>query len=70
MSLIKEFLQESYVDEEDGNIKAPTRFWMPRLHFVWDIILDQFIPGHDGANQPQGSFQEFYRIIVDGNAFL
>lgn len=59
-------LQESSVDKDDANPKAPTRSWNPQLHFVWDIILDQLIPSHDAAKQPKGSFQEFYRLIVDG----
>lgn len=69
LQLLARVLKESSVDKDDANPKAPTRSWNPQLHFVWDIILDQLIPSHDAAKQPKGSFQEFYRLIVDESLF-
>ena len=40
--------------------------WKPRVHFVWDILLDELLSTdqHDGTTK--GSFPEFFRILVDG----
>ncbi|KAF8061577.1 DNA polymerase phi-domain-containing protein [Lyophyllum atratum] len=59
------------VDEEDAkNIpKASTGNWKPQLHFVWDTILEQLLPGPNSTQSPRGSFQEFFRIVVDESLF-
>ena len=59
--------QESTAD--DGGKHIPTASagtWKPQLHFVWDIILDHLLPGPNSTTSPRGSFQEFFRVVVDG----
>lgn len=36
------------------------------MHFVWDIILDQLLSNPKSANLSRASFQEFFRLVVDG----
>ncbi|RDB24111.1 DNA polymerase V [Hypsizygus marmoreus] len=64
-------LKESAIDEEDSKDvpKASAGNWKPQLHFVWDIVLDQLLPGPNSAKPPRGSFQEFFRIVVDESLF-
>ena len=52
------------MEDEDVSSKAQTRSWQQQPNFVWDIILDYLIPGSD----QRGSFEEFYRVVVDGMA--
>ncbi|KAF8843637.1 hypothetical protein BDN67DRAFT_945267 [Paxillus ammoniavirescens] len=60
-------LKESALDDEDSN--ANTGSWKPQLHFAWDIIFDRLLPP-SGSKQPtQGSFREFFRIVVDESLF-
>ncbi|KAF5386843.1 hypothetical protein D9615_001886 [Tricholomella constricta] len=63
-------LKESAVDEENGKDvpKASTGNWKPQLHFVWDIILEQLLPGPNSTQSARGSFQEFFRMVVDASA--
>jgi len=66
------WLQESTTDEDgikDSN-KAPSGTWKPQLNFAWDIILDQLLPGPNSQRPAKGSFQDFFRIVVDGEFSL
>jgi len=62
------WLQESATDEDRAKdpTKAPSRGWKPQLNFSWGIILDQLLPGPNSEKEPKGSFQDFYKIVVDG----
>ncbi|KAG5652336.1 hypothetical protein H0H81_005357 [Sphagnurus paluster] len=64
-------LKESTIDDEDDqNIpKASASNWKPQLHFVWDVILEQLLPGPNAAKARQGSFQDFFKIVVDESLF-
>jgi hypothetical protein len=45
-----------------------TGSWKPKVHFIWDIILDMYL-GADAKKaslKDKAAFQEFYRITVDG----
>ncbi|KAG5647160.1 hypothetical protein DXG03_001115 [Asterophora parasitica] len=60
-------LKESAVDDDDKDFpKAATGNWKPQLHFAWDVILEQLLPGPNSTQPARGSFQEFFRIVVDG----
>jgi DNA polymerase phi len=39
--------------------------WKPQLHFVWTILLDLLLP-QDESVSPEGSFQDFWSLVVDG----
>jgi len=62
--------QESTTDEDGAKdpTKAPSGAWKPQLNFSWDIILDQMLPGPNMRKSAKGSFQDFYRIVVDGTS--
>lgn len=40
------------------------------MHFVWDVLLDELLPPPESERAPKGSFQEFFRIVVDGKPSL
>jgi len=42
--------------------------WKPQLNFAWDIILDQLLPGPNSQRPAKGSFQDFFRVVVDGES--
>jgi hypothetical protein len=44
--------------------------WKPQLNFAWDIILDQLLPGPNSQRPAKGSFQDFFRVVVDGEFSL
>jgi hypothetical protein len=49
-----------------------TGSWKPKVHFIWDIILDMYL-GADAkkANlKDKAAFQEFYRVTVDGELLV
>lgn len=60
-------LQESYQeDDQEGKTGNPsTGSWNPQVHYTWDVLLARLLPT-DGSSQPQGTAQEFFRIVVDG----
>jgi len=39
------------------------------LNFAWDIILDQLLPGPNSQRPAKGSFQDFFRVVVDGEYY-
>ena len=53
-------------DNDDEKVKVASRSWKPRLHFVWSYILDWLLPSSDDASSSKGSFEEFFRVVVDG----
>ncbi|KAF9466352.1 DNA polymerase phi-domain-containing protein [Collybia nuda] len=64
-------LKESTTHNEDTKDvpKASAGSWKPQLHYVWDIILDQLLPDPNSSSPPKGSFQDFYRVVVDESLF-
>jgi len=57
-------VQESALDEEGS--KEASSSWRPQLTFAWDVLLDQMLPGPETNQTPKRSFQDFYRVVVDG----
>jgi DNA polymerase phi len=64
--------QESSFDEDEGTIvtKLALGNWKPQVHFIWDIILDQLLSTPKSPNASRASFQEFFRLVVDGSLVL
>ena len=58
--------QESEAEDDESGAKNPGRAWRPKVHFVWDELLDELLPSDGCGRSPAGSFQEFFRIVVDG----
>lgn len=58
--------QDSAIEDGDESVKSGGVSWKPQLHFVWQYLLDQLLPGPNSSNVPRGSFQDFFRIVVDG----
>ncbi|KAJ7489850.1 DNA polymerase phi-domain-containing protein [Mycena galericulata] len=54
---------------ENGAPKSAAGSWKPQLHFVWNVILDQLLPGPNSTISTKGSFQEFFRVVVDESLF-
>ncbi|KAF7363316.1 hypothetical protein MSAN_00987000 [Mycena sanguinolenta] len=65
--ILKETATEA--DAENGIPKSAAGSWKPQLHFVWSIILDQLLPGPNSVVFTKGSFQEFFRVVVDESLF-
>ncbi|KAJ7694223.1 DNA polymerase phi-domain-containing protein [Mycena rosella] len=65
--ILKETATEA--DTESGVPKSAAGSWKPQLHFVWGIILDQLLPGPNSTVFTKGSFQEFFRVVVDESLF-
>ncbi|KAJ6546537.1 DNA polymerase phi-domain-containing protein [Mycena vulgaris] len=65
--ILKETATEA--DTENGVPKSAAGSWKPQLHFVWGIILDQLLPGPNSVVFTKGSFQEFFRVVVDESLF-
>ncbi|PPR04947.1 hypothetical protein CVT24_010405 [Panaeolus cyanescens] len=71
LPVVSRLLKESTIDEDgvkDAS-KAPSGTWKPQLNFAWDIILDQMLPGPNSSKPAKGSFQDFYRVVVDETLF-
>ncbi|KAF8162945.1 DNA polymerase phi-domain-containing protein [Crassisporium funariophilum] len=68
---ISRILKESATDEDGAKdpTKAPSGTWKPQLNFAWDIILDQMLPSPNNTKPVKGSFQDFYRVVVDESLF-
>ncbi|KAF9009405.1 DNA polymerase phi-domain-containing protein [Cyathus striatus] len=71
LQILARILKDSIVDLEEGReqSKISSETWKPQLHFVWDIILDQLLPSQNVSRSTKGSFQEFFRIVVDESLF-
>ncbi|KAJ7219138.1 DNA polymerase phi-domain-containing protein [Mycena pura] len=65
--IMKESTTESYA--ENGAPKLAAGSWKPQLHFVWTVVLDQLLPGPNSRVVTKGSFQEFFRVVVDESLF-
>ncbi|KAI0060788.1 hypothetical protein BV25DRAFT_1827328 [Artomyces pyxidatus] len=68
MATLAKILKESEVEDEDMP-KAGGRSWKPQVHYVWDLLLDELLPPSSTNRAPKGSFQEFFRIVVDESLF-
>lgn len=55
-------------EEHEAPVKG--RVWKPQVHYVWGMLLDELLPSADSKAAPKGSFQEFFRIVVDGTPAL
>ncbi|GLB35405.1 putative DNA polymerase phi [Lyophyllum shimeji] len=67
---VARILKESAVEEDDTRgPKTSTGNWKPKLHFAWDVILEQLLPGPNSTQPPRGSFQDFFKIAVDESLF-
>lgn len=53
------------MDDEDAS-NSGTGSWKALLHVAWDVIFDRLLPPSGSGHVPQGSFSEFFRIVVDG----
>lgn len=53
------------MDDEDTS-NSGTGSWNAQLHVAWDVIFDRLLPPSGSEHIPQGSFSEFFRIVVDG----
>ena len=53
------------MDDEDTS-NSGTGSWKALLHVAWDVIFDRLLPLSGSEHVPQGSFSEFFRIVVDG----
>ncbi|KAF9477373.1 hypothetical protein BDN70DRAFT_914180 [Pholiota conissans] len=71
LATISRILKESTADDEGqkDQTKAPSATWKPQLNFAWEIILEQMLPGPNSQETAKGSFQDFFRIVVDESLF-
>ncbi|VDB99939.1 unnamed protein product [Peniophora sp. CBMAI 1063] len=68
MATIAKVMKEVDEDEEE-NAKGGARQWKPQVHYAWDVLLDELLPVEGSGKTPKGSFQEFFRIVVDESLF-
>ncbi|EJD05959.1 uncharacterized protein FOMMEDRAFT_104342 [Fomitiporia mediterranea MF3/22] len=70
MPSLARLLKESLTEEssQEGTSKQTAGPWKPQLHFVWDVILDTLL-SPEKSSTSNGSFQDFYRIVVDESLF-
>ncbi|KAF8447475.1 DNA polymerase phi-domain-containing protein [Boletus edulis BED1] len=61
-------LKEVAVDDE-VTPNSGSGSWKAQLHVAWDVIFDRLLPLSGSEHVPQGSFSEFFRIVVDGSLF-
>ncbi|KAI6131878.1 DNA polymerase phi-domain-containing protein [Pisolithus croceorrhizus] len=61
-------LKESALDDEEAS-NPGSGSWNPQIHFVWDMLFDRLLPASDSKQAPQGSFGEFFRVVVDESLF-
>ncbi|CAA7265434.1 unnamed protein product [Cyclocybe aegerita] len=71
LSALARILKESTTDEDGVKdpTKAPSGTWKPQLNFAWDIILNEVLPGPNSVKPAKGSFQDFFRVVVDESLF-
>jgi hypothetical protein len=50
---------------EDDEVKSSGSNWHPQLHSVWDVLLEQLV-GEQASKSAKASFQEFWKVTVDG----
>jgi len=62
-------LKESSSPEGEGQAKA-TGNWNPQLHFVWGLIVDQYVAGaRAGEDGVAEEFEKFWKVAVDGKTY-
>ncbi|KAI6150287.1 DNA polymerase phi-domain-containing protein [Pisolithus tinctorius] len=61
-------LKESALDDDEAP-NPGSGSWNPQIHFVWDMLFDRLLPTSNSKQPPQGSFREFFRIVVDDSLF-
>ena len=66
MSVADCVAQEVEIEDEDEAGGKGARQWKPQVHYAWDVLLDELLPAEGSGKTPKGSFQEFFRIVVDG----
>lgn len=71
LSALAKVLKESSStsNDESGELAQQTGNWHPQLHFVWDIVLDEFtgdskVEVHDSRD----NFEDFWKVVVDGTS--
>ncbi|APA05757.1 hypothetical protein sscle_01g005270 [Sclerotinia sclerotiorum 1980 UF-70] len=66
-------LKESSSSEESsgkGQQAKQTGTWNPKLHFVWDIVLSQYVKAANSkAKNIMSEFDKFWKVTVDENLF-
>lgn len=59
-------LKESSSAEAEGQAKQAGS-WNPQLHFVWGMIVDQYVAGaRSGDEDVADEFEKFWKVAVDG----
>lgn len=54
----------------DDNQAKATGNWNPNLHFVWNIVVENYIAGAKAGIEDVGSeFEKFWKVAVDENLF-
>ncbi|EMD34453.1 hypothetical protein CERSUDRAFT_55542 [Gelatoporia subvermispora B] len=69
LATLAKIIKETAAHEGDESEGPKTGGWKPQVHFVWDMLLDQVLPDAASGRTPQGSFPEFFRIVVDESLF-
>ena len=60
-------LKESSSSEEGEGLAKQTGNWNPQLHFVWGLIVDQYVAGaRAGVEGVADEFGKFWKVAVDG----
>lgn len=54
---------------EDEWQQSNTGTWKAQLHYVWNIIFDNFLPESEPGCRRNALFQEFFRVVVDETLF-
>ncbi|KAG2041767.1 DNA polymerase phi-domain-containing protein [Suillus americanus] len=66
-SSLGRILKETPGDDEWQQSNTGT--WKAQLHYVWNIIFDNFLPESEPGRRRNASFQEFFRVVVDETLF-
>ncbi|KAF9452265.1 hypothetical protein P691DRAFT_661308 [Macrolepiota fuliginosa MF-IS2] len=69
LQILARILKESVVEDGEESVKSSGASWKPQLHFAWQYLLDQYLPGPDSQSPSKGLFQDFFRIVVDESLF-
>ncbi|KAI0288393.1 DNA polymerase phi-domain-containing protein [Multifurca ochricompacta] len=62
-------LREGEIEDDESVAKIPSRAWRPQVHHVWDELLNELLSPEDSGRTPRGSFEDFFRIVVDESLF-
>ncbi|TAQ89216.1 hypothetical protein B7494_g2456 [Chlorociboria aeruginascens] len=55
-------------DDEKGQQAKQTGNWNPQLHFVWNIVLEQYAKGlKNEAHGIKSDFENFWKVAVDAS---